>query len=167
MAVAYRFGLGWAISAERGGLPLAGLNRVDFPAMKILVVASEAITAADLRSAVGTDAADAAEVLVIAPALSESPLRFWLSDADDAIGEAQRVERDSVSDLAGEGIAATGDTGDADPLEAVEDTLRTFPADRIVIFSHADGDQAYREHLDPAALEQRVGLPTTRHVVGR
>ncbi|MGI8802336.1 MAG: hypothetical protein ACR2KV_09220 [Solirubrobacteraceae bacterium] len=135
--------------------------------MKILVIASEPISAADLRDAVGTGAADDAEVLVIAPALQESPLRFWLSDADGAIGEADRVQRSSVEHLGEEGISATGDTGESEPLDAVQDTLQTFPADRIVVFSHPEGDKDYREGVSAAEIEKRFGLPTTQHEIVR
>jgi hypothetical protein len=135
--------------------------------VKILVIASEAITADDLRDAVGGEEADDAEVLVVAPALHESPLRFWLSDADTAIGEADEVQRRSVEQLEDEGISASGDTGESDPLDAVFDSLRTFPADRIVVFSHPENEQAYREGLSADELEQRFGLPTTQHSIAR
>jgi hypothetical protein len=49
--------------------------------MKILVIASEPISADRLRAAfAGTPDA---EILVVAPALHRSALRFWLSDADE------------------------------------------------------------------------------------
>ena len=133
--------------------------------MKVLVLASAPIAAADLEQAIGPEAAGDAEVLVVAPALHESPLRFWLSDADEAIAEAERVQRASVEELAGEGISATGDTGEGDPTEAVLDALQTFPADRIVVFTHPAGHQAYREDVDPAEIEKRFDIPTTRHEV--
>ena len=135
--------------------------------MKILVITSEAITADVLRSAVGTDVVDDAEVLVIAPALHHSPLRFWLSDADTAIAAADRVQSSSVDELGDAGISAAGDTGESEPLDAVEDTLRTFPAERIVIFSHPPGDQDYREGVSAAEIEERFGVPTTQHPIGR
>ncbi len=34
------------------------------------------------------------------------------------------------------GINARGEVGDADPLQAIEDALRTFGADEIVISTH-------------------------------
>ena len=37
------------------------------------------------------------EVMVVAPALHESGLRFWVSDADEAIARADRVRRESVA----------------------------------------------------------------------
>jgi hypothetical protein len=131
--------------------------------VKLLVMTSEPIAADDLRAAIGPDAADDAEVLVVAPALHASPLRFWLSDADRAITEAEQVQLTSVDQLGDGGISASGDTGESDPLEAVEDVLRTFAADRIVIFSHPEADLAYREAVSAAEIEKRFGLPTTQH----
>ena len=68
--------------------------------MKLLVIASEPITADHLRAAIGPDATDDAEVLVIAPALHKSALRFWLSDADAAIArhpESEQSYRETVT----------------------------------------------------------------------
>jgi hypothetical protein len=129
--------------------------------MKLLVIASEAITADQLRDAIGSDATDDAEVLVIAPALHRSALRFWLSDADQAIAQAQAVQRDSVDQLESEGVAATGDTGESEPLAAIADSLQGFPADRIALFIHPAADQAYRENITAAEITERFGLPVT------
>jgi hypothetical protein len=64
--------------------------------MKVLVLTSEPITAQQLRGALGSDVDPSeAEVMVVAPALQESGIKFWLSDADDAIqGEDQRYRED-------------------------------------------------------------------------
>ncbi|MBV9800865.1 MAG: hypothetical protein JO039_22650 [Solirubrobacterales bacterium] len=128
--------------------------------MKLLVLTSEPISADDLRAAVPAEARpDEAEVMVVAPALQTSVLRFWLSDADDAIAEADRVRRTTVQRLGEEGIAASGDTGESDPMQAIEDALMTFPADRIVLFTHPDSRQAYREEVDDTEIRERFGLP--------
>jgi hypothetical protein len=129
--------------------------------MKLLVITSEAITADHLRAAIGSDATDDAEVMVIAPALHKSALRFWLSDADKAIARAQTVQQDSVDQLETEGITATGDSGESEPLAAIADTLEGFPADRIALFIHPAGDQSYRENITAADITERFGLPVT------
>jgi hypothetical protein len=85
-----------------------------------------------------------AEVMVVAPALQEDALHFWLSDADEAIARAEDVRARTVQQLDSEGIPASGDTGESDPAEAIADALQTFAADRIVIFTHPDSDQRYR-----------------------
>jgi hypothetical protein len=128
--------------------------------MKLLVLTSEPISAAQLRAAVRAEVnPEDAEVMVVAPALQGSALRFWLSDADEAIAEADRVRRATVQRLGQEGIAASGDTGESDPMQAIEDALMTFPADRIVLFTHPDSREAYREDLDDEEIRQRFGLP--------
>jgi hypothetical protein len=131
--------------------------------MKVLVLTSEPITAQQLRDALGTDADPAeSEVMVVAPALQNSGLKFWLSDADDAIARADQVRRESVEQLGHEGVPATGDTGESDPEVAIEDALKTFAADRIVLFTHQGDAQRYREDLDERELAERFGLPVDR-----
>lgn len=134
--------------------------------MRILVLTSEPVSAAQLRDALpdGVDPADA-EVMVVAPALHESALRFWLSDADEAIARADDVRRQSVEQLGDEGVAASADTGEADPEDAITDVLKTFAADRIVVFTHPDGEQRYREDVDAGALQERFGIPVTQALV--
>jgi len=117
--------------------------------MKLLALTSEPIDARQLRDALGSQAVDDnPEVLVIAPALQESGLRFWAADADEAIERAQSVWRRSVGELSDEGVAARGDTGESDPLQAIQDALQTFPAERIIIFRHSGEDLRYREDFD-------------------
>jgi hypothetical protein len=133
--------------------------------MKLLVVTSEPISAEQLRGALGTDIdLSDAEVMVVAPALQESPIKFWFSDADEAIDRAEQVRRESVQRLGDSGVAASGDTGESDPLEATEDALATFDADRIVLFKHG-GSRRYREDLDPAELRERFGRPVDQATV--
>ena len=128
--------------------------------MKVLVLTSEAISATQLRDALGTDFEDA-EVMVVAPALQESGIRFWTSDADEAIARAEDVRRQTVEGLGAEGVAASGDTGESDPVLAIQDALQTFPAERIVVFTHAGDDQDYREDVDLAEIEEQFGVPVS------
>lgn len=135
--------------------------------MKVLVITSEPISADALREAVGDHEADDAEVMVISPALQDSKLRFWMSDADDAIAKAEHVQEESVERLDEEGIDAAGDTGESDPAQAAEDTLAGFPADLVVVFSHPDDERAFREDADLKELEERLGVPLVYREVTR
>ncbi|HJS94751.1 MAG TPA: hypothetical protein VJ741_10830 [Solirubrobacteraceae bacterium] len=128
--------------------------------MKVLAVTSEPITAGQLRDALGTDEdLSKTEVMVVAPALADSGFKFWMSDADDAIARAETVRRESVERLGHEGVSATGDTGEADPYLAIEDALKRFDADRIVLFTHGGDAQRYREDLDEREIGERFGRP--------
>ncbi len=128
--------------------------------MKVLVLTSEPITAGHLRDALPDDVEPGdAEVMVVAPAFQESGIRFWMSDADEAIARAEEVRSETVEQLGQEGVPASGDTGESDPLQAIQDALQSFPADRIVVFTHTGEDQDYREDFDPGEIEKRFGLP--------
>jgi hypothetical protein len=129
--------------------------------MKVLVIASEPISADRLCAALG-ETTDDAEILVVAPALHRSALRYWLSDAVEAIQRAELVQRETVEDLDDAGVDAHGITGESDPVQAVEDALVTFPAEQIVLFSRPDSARRHDESIDADALQQRFGLPVQR-----
>ena len=134
--------------------------------MKLLVVTPEPVDANVLRSTLG-DEVEGAEVLVISPATNRSKLAFWVSDPDEAIAEAGAAQEETVERLEEEGIDAAGDTGEAEPAQAIEDALATFKADRIVVFSHPEGDRDYREDDGLAGAEERFGIPLTHAIIGR
>ena len=130
---------------------------------KILALVAEPISADALRAAVGPDAADESEVLVVAPALN-SKKRFFLADPDPAIERADAVQEETVERLSEGGIDAAGDTGEEDPLLALQDALATYDADEIVLFTHP-GDK--RNWLEEGLVEQakeRFSVPV-RHMV--
>ncbi len=108
------------------------------------MLVSEAASGDVLKSAVGADAADDAEVLVVAPALN-SKVRFFASDPDPAIRRAEGVADETAERLGEEGIDAAADTGESDPLQAIEDALVTFAADEIVICTHRGGERNWLE----------------------
>ena len=133
--------------------------------MKLLVVTPEPVDANLLRATLG-DEVEGAEVLVVSPATNQSKLAFWVSDPDEAIHEAEVAQVETVERLEESGIDAAGDTGESEPAVAIQDALATFPADRIVIFSHA-GEQDYREDEGLADAEQRFGVPVTHAEISR
>jgi hypothetical protein len=134
--------------------------------VKLLVVTPEPIDAQMLRSTLGDDVSGA-EVLVISPATNRSKLAFWVSDPDEAIAEAETAQVETVERLEEEDIDAAGDTGESEPAVAIQDALATFPADRIVIFSHPESDRDYREDAGLEDAESRFGVPVTHAVIGR
>lgn len=130
---------------------------------KILALVSEPISADALRSAVGPEEAADAEVLVVAPALN-SRRHFFLADPDPAIERADAVQQETVERLDEEGIDAAGDTGEEDPLQALQDALVTYDADEIVLFTHPDGRQNWLEEGLVDEAKGRFEVPV-RHLV--
>jgi hypothetical protein len=133
-------------------------------AAKVLAVVAEPVSGAALKEAMAADAADA-EVMVVAPALN-SRFRFWMSDDDEAIARAEQVQEETVERLDEEGIDAAGDTGEADPLLAINDALQTFEADEIVLFTHEDGKRNWLEEGLVDQAKERFDAPVRHMVVG-
>jgi hypothetical protein len=134
--------------------------------MKLLVLTPEPVDADLLRNTLGEEV-EGAEVLVVSPATNQSKLAFWVSDPDQAIAEADTAQEETVERLEEAGVDAAGDTGESEPAVALQDALATFPADRIVVFSHPAGERDYREDKGIAEVEQRYGIPVTHAEIGR
>jgi hypothetical protein len=132
--------------------------------VKLLVVTPEPIDAKLLRATLGEEVRGA-EVLVISPATNQSKVAFWVSDSDEAIAEAETAQQETVERLEEEGVDAAGDTGESEPDVAIQDALATFPADRIVVFSHPDLD--YREDRALENAEERFGVPVMHAEISR
>ena len=104
-----------------------------------------------------------AQVLVVSPALN-SPLRHFVSDEGNARREAQERLNRSLEALANAGLDARGEVGDADPLQAIEDALRTFGADVIIISTHPEGRSNWLERGVVSGARERFAVPI-EHVV--
>jgi hypothetical protein len=128
---------------------------------KILAITAEPITGEALRSAVGTDDA---EVLVVAPALN-TKTRFWLSDPDPAIERAEDVAAETEERMEEDGVDAVGETGESDPLLAIQDALATFEADEIVLVTHPEGDHNWLEDGVVSNARERFGDRAVRHLI--
>ena len=131
---------------------------------KIIALVSEPISGDVLKSAVGRDAAEEAEVLVVAPALN-SKAKFLTSDPDEAIARAEQVQEETVERLDEEGIDAAGDTGEADPLLALQDALQTYDADEIILCAHGEGSRNWLEEGFVEEARERFGKPVRQLVV--
>ena len=94
---------------------------------------------------------DEAEVLVLSPARIGF-LDRWASDVEAARRSAQENLVATVAALAKAGIAAEARVGDEDVVQAVEDQLRSFPANEVVLVSGGggeDGSAAAAAELEP------------------
>jgi hypothetical protein len=133
-------------------------------AKKIIALVNEPVSGEALKSAVGRETAEEAEVLVVAPALN-SRLKFWTSDSDEAIARAEEVAQETAERLDEEGIDAAGDTGESDPLLALQDALQTYPADEIVLCTHSSGSRNWQEEGVVDEARERFGRPVIHLIV--
>ena len=127
--------------------------------MKLLVLATDPVSADDVRSALPDADLARAEVLVVSPAVNESAVAFWVSDADEAIAESTAEQTDAS--LRARGAQARATTGESDPLVAREDALATYRADRVLVFAREDEGARYREDDVLGEARRRFGVPVT------
>jgi len=140
-------------------------RRRDEDERRILVVANETVAGTALREAIqDAGAGGRASVLVVCPALN-SPIRHWTSDEGQARAAAEERLGRSIAELERLGISARGEVGDADPLQAIEDALRTFGADLIVISTHPEGRSNWLERGVVSGARERFTVPITHVVV--
>jgi len=103
-------------------------------------------------------------VLVVCPARA-SRVDRWTSAVDGARGQAQRLLGESLARLRDAGIEAQGEVGDEDPLRAIEDALRAFGADAILVVTPPEGAEGSTARAVVASARARFALPITRVVV--
>jgi hypothetical protein len=132
---------------------------------RILVVANETVRGEALRSMIGERAAGyRSDVLVVVPALN-ARLRHWTSDEDGARAAAEERMRASLAELGRSGVAARGEVGDSDPLQALEDGVRKFGPDEIIISTHPEGRSHWLESGVVTRARERFAVPITHVVV--
>ena len=132
---------------------------------RILVIANETVGGETLREEIRRRAEGYREhVLVVCPALN-SPLRHWASDEDNARAKAQGRLAASLARLGEAGIVARGEVGDCEPLQAIEDALRTFGPDEIIISTHPEGRSNWLEKGVVSGARERFAVPITHVVV--
>jgi len=126
---------------------------------RLLVIANATCAGSDLFREIRERAGEGAtEVLVVAPALS-SRLHYWVSDEDTGMREAQQRLATSVERCEAEGIPVRGALGDADPLAATDDAVRTFHPDEIIIATHPIAEANWLENGLVVQARARFDVP--------
>lgn len=157
----------WVYLSQRGpGPEQAHVEHVGDPdERRVLVVANETVGGDELVSAISTLAlSHTTRFLVVCPALN-SRLKTWTSDEDPARAAAQKRLDATLARLASVGIEARGEVGDGDPLIAVEDAVRTFHPNEIVISTHPPGKSNWLERGVVDGVRVRFDVPVTHVVV--
>jgi hypothetical protein len=165
-------GLGLAIGALAVGTVLVIATRIkhDEPIevadaqdahRRLLLVAIEPVdepaAVESVRAAARAGVDQEPEVLVLAPAVN-TPLSHWASDVARARLDAQRKLVLTVGALAAAEVEAHGAVGDPDPLQAIEDTLRQFAADEVIVALPSEGERTELARL-VRELRRRLDLP--------
>ena len=161
------FGAGLLYRSSRGSLPRSvQLSHGGDGRHRILVVANQTVGGkALLDEILNRTRGRESEVLVVTPALASSRAAHWASDVDEAIELARQRMELSVLAVEQAGLKARGEVGDSDPNVAIEDALRQFAADEIVISTHPRARSRWLEHGVVQRARDDIELPITHVVV--
>ncbi len=161
------FGAGIAYRSSRGSLPRSvALSRGRDGRHRVLVVANETVEGEALLEEIsGRCRGRDCEILVVTPALTRSRASHWASDVDGAMELARQRMELSLIAIRQLGLKARGEIGDSDPNVAIEDALRVFPADEIVISTHPPERSRWLEHGVVERAREQIDLPITHVVV--
>jgi len=161
------FGAGVAYRTARSTLPRSvELTRGGDGKHRLLVVANETVGGGALIEEIRARCRDRdCEILVVTPALAASRASHWASDVDEAIELARQRMELSLIAIGELGLKAKGEIGDSDPNVAIEDALRAFAADEIVISTHPPHRSRWLEHRVVERAREAIDLPITHVVV--
>lgn len=161
----FALGLLWRVA--RGAEPRkAELTRGGDGKHRVLVVANETVGGGALLEEIGKRAQGRdSEIFVVTPALARSRASHWASDVDEAMETARQRMELSLIEIGRLGLRARGEVGDSDPNVAIEDALRVFPADEIVISTHPPQRSRWLERGVVDRARKEIDLPITHVVV--
>lgn len=170
-------GISWAAALLASGTVLAlrtsrgtPLHRAEVSGSRdekhrVLVVANETIGGrAALEEIRPRSEVGPSEFLVVTPALIDSRAARLASDVDAARSAALRRMELSLQALEDAGLSARGEVGDSDPSVALEDALRVFAADEVIILTHPPDRSPSLERQVVERAREETDLPVT-HVV--
>lgn len=132
---------------------------------RVLVVANRTLAGEELRQALRRAAADGAELHVVAPILP-SRVHYIASDIDTELAEARERLAAALAWARAEGLDADGKVGDPfTAFGAVEDELRAFGADEVIVSTLPPGRSNWLEAGILQRLQDELDVPITHVVV--
>lgn len=131
---------------------------------RILVVGNRTLGDPQLRQEMRDRAASGCELRIVAPILV-SRARYIASDVDRELADAQRRLKETLAWASAEGIPATGTIGDPNAaLTAIEDELRLYAADEVIVSTLPAGQSNWLETGIIERMRDELEIPVT-HVV--
>lgn len=142
----------WLVLRKETGGPVEVAAVLDDGVHRVLVLANEGLSGEALEDHLdrGRDAARS-EVLVVVPALASMSRRL-AGAIDDELELAKSRAGEIAGALSADGRTASGRAGDSDPRLALEDALREFPAEEVVLVNPPEGQMGPLE----ASVQERA-----------
>ena len=168
LGVELGIGIGLIWRGSRGKLPHeAEVARGEDDVYRLLVVANQTVGGRALLAEIGKRCAGReSEIFLVVPALTSSRLEYLAHDVDRAIAEARERLANALQGLEREGLRVRGEVGDHhDPNVALEDALREFAADEVIVSTLPPERSRWLERGVVERAREEIPLPVTHVVV--
>lgn len=131
----------------------------------VLVVANEPLEGEELRERIVGRNGASVELDVLAPVLT-SRTHLAVTDIDAELDRArERLER-SLAWARSHGLNARGEIGDPDPATAIEDELRAFGADEVIVVTCEEEPGDRQEQAELERLCDELDVPVVHVAIG-
>lgn len=133
---------------------------------RLLVIANETVASPRVVEEVTRRLDADGQVRVVAPVIHRGRLDHFLTSGDAAARSAaeERLRR-TMQALEERGLRPVGQLGDLNPRQALDDALRLFDADEVVIATHTPGRSVWLERGLVEGARRRHRVPVTHLVV--
>lgn len=151
------------VDALREAAGTGRANAVGSARPRLLVVANQTLGGREMREQI-LSRTPRPELRIVAPILC-SRVHYTMSDIDDERGLARRRLDESLAWARAEGFTADGEVCPDGPLVAIEDQLRKFAADEILISTHPPERSNWLEAGVVERAQSELDLPVTHVIV--
>jgi GABA permease len=131
---------------------------------RVLVVANQTVGGEELKEEILSRGDPRPELRIVVPVLC-SRAHYVTSDIDHEIDEAQRRLDATLRWAHDQGFEAVGIVGDSSPLIAIEDALRRFGADELIISTHIPERSHWLEAGVVERAREELDIPVTHVTV--
>jgi hypothetical protein len=160
-----RSGAGYPLGMGAGDPPQVQATDSDF---RLLVVATSSNISEPVQREIDRRAAGRrTKTMVVVPALAGSRFEQAAGDVDDAIAHADEQRKPAAEEVrkAGAQLVTEPRIGDSDPILAIEDALREFPAQEILIVTRPAEEAAWMEEDLFDHARERFSQPIAHFVL--
>ena len=131
----------------------------------VLVVANEELEGHELRDRICGSDGQRVEVDVLAPVLS-SRTHLAYTDIDNELRNARRRLARSLMWARAQGFVARGEVGDPSPTTAIEDELRDFGPEEVIVVTSTNAERHWQEQTELERLREELQVPVVHVAAG-
>jgi hypothetical protein len=131
----------------------------------VLVVAERTLVGEELRRQLQPQPGVVVELDVLSPVMA-SRTHQWAGDVDQERKDARVRLETSLAWAVQQGFVAKGEVGDPDAMAAIEDELRDFGADEVIIVTHPSERTSWLANRMLSHLKAQLEVPVREIVVG-